>query len=63
MWAKLDALLAQLFADCHYQKPMKPLPSRKLDKKVPSSTASPPLPQRLPHRAGYSRLPDAGQRR
>ena len=33
--AKLDALLAQLFADCHYQKPMKPLPSRKLDKKVP----------------------------
>ena len=33
--AKLDALLAQLFADTHYQKPMKPIPSRKVDKKVP----------------------------
>ena len=33
--AKLDALLDQLFADTHYQKPMKPIPSRKVDKKVP----------------------------
>ena len=33
--AKLDALLDQLFADTHYQKPMKPIPSRKMDKKVP----------------------------
>ena len=32
---KLDALLDQLFADTHYQKPMKPIPSRKMDKKVP----------------------------
>lgn len=33
--AKVDALLGELFADCHYQKPMKPLPSRKLEQKVP----------------------------
>ncbi|MGN8875958.1 putative selenate reductase subunit YgfK [Pseudoflavonifractor sp. HCP28S3_F10] len=33
--AKVDALLARLFADCHYQKPMKPIPSRKLEEKVP----------------------------
>ena len=33
--AKLDALLDQLFAATHYQKPMKPIPSRKVDKKVP----------------------------
>lgn len=33
--AKVDALLAELFTDRHYQKPMKPLPSRKLDQQVP----------------------------
>ena len=33
--SKLDALLSELFSDCHYQKPMKPLPSRKLEEKVP----------------------------
>ena len=43
-------------------KPMKPIPSRKLDKKVPPSTASPPLPLRLPHRAGHPRLSDEGRR-
>ncbi|MFQ7856596.1 MAG: hypothetical protein ACLRIS_17205 [Flavonifractor plautii] len=36
------ALAEGILADGHYQKPMKPIPSRKLDKRCPSSTASPP---------------------
>lgn len=33
--AKADALVKEFVADVHYQKPMKPIPSRKMDKKVP----------------------------
>ncbi|WP_297211649.1 putative selenate reductase subunit YgfK [uncultured Flavonifractor sp.] len=33
--AKVDALVKEFVTDVHYQKPMKPIPSRKVDKKVP----------------------------
>ena len=32
---KADALVKEFVTDVHYQKPMKPIPSRKMDKKVP----------------------------
>ena len=33
--AKAQALVQEFVTDAHYQKPMKPIPSRKMDKKVP----------------------------
>ena len=32
---KMEALVKEFVTDAHFQKPMKPLPSRKMDKKVP----------------------------
>ena len=33
--AKMEALVKEFVTDAHFQKPMKPLPNRKMDKKVP----------------------------